>query len=129
MLQYYIKEVLPLEKCIFVLISCSIKSIFMGICCSPNYYEQHERTLFFKVGILGNEKANKAAKKANWIARSYVPLPDTNCILPSKILWSLIWHIQPQQIWDTHTTNKLHFIQPSFGAFKSSTFSRNINQT
>lgn len=40
------------------------------------------------IGILGNEKVDKAATQAKRISWSCIPLSDINCILKSKILGS-----------------------------------------
>ncbi|GBL85214.1 hypothetical protein AVEN_222700-1 [Araneus ventricosus] len=73
------------------------------------------------IGIIGNEKADSAAREARRISWPYVPLPDIDRILKSKIRRS--W----QEIWDAQINNKLHFIQPSLRGFKAFNFNRNIN--
>ncbi|GBN63071.1 hypothetical protein AVEN_116877-1 [Araneus ventricosus] len=73
------------------------------------------------IGIVGNEKADIAAKEARRITWPYVPLPDIDGILRSEV--SRSW----QEIWNTQVNNKLHYIQPSVGGFKPCNFNRNLN--
>ncbi|GBO15180.1 hypothetical protein AVEN_1420-1 [Araneus ventricosus] len=73
------------------------------------------------IGIIGNEKADIAAKEARRITWPYVPLPDIDCILRSKV--SRSW----QEIWNTQTNNTLHFIQSLVGGFKPCNFNRYIS--
>ncbi|GBN66475.1 hypothetical protein AVEN_156343-1, partial [Araneus ventricosus] len=58
------------------------------------------------VGIVGNEAADKAAKLANTITNSTVPLTDFKKYI--KVLLYAKW----QRQWDTETDNKLHSVKP-----------------
>ncbi|GBO26690.1 hypothetical protein AVEN_40052-1, partial [Araneus ventricosus] len=55
------------------------------------------------IGIVGNEKADIAAKEARRITWPYVPLPDIDGILRFEV--SRSW----QEIWNTQVNNKLHY--------------------
>ncbi|GBN98259.1 hypothetical protein AVEN_43838-1 [Araneus ventricosus] len=58
------------------------------------------------VGIVGNEKADKAAKLATAPTNSSIPLTDFTKY--SKLLFYTKW----QRQWDTETDNKLHSVKP-----------------
>ncbi|GBN04952.1 hypothetical protein AVEN_183218-1 [Araneus ventricosus] len=73
------------------------------------------------IRIVGNEKADIAAKEARRIKWPYVPLPDIDGILKSEVSRSR------QEIWNIQVNNKLHYIQPSVGGFKPCNFNRNID--
>ncbi|GBN93821.1 hypothetical protein AVEN_35623-1 [Araneus ventricosus] len=91
-----------------------VESLYVECCEPPLDHRRH-------IGIVGNEKADIAAKEARRITWPYVPLPDIDGILRSEVRRS--W----QEIWNTQVNNKLHYIQPSVGGFTPCNFNRNIN--
>ncbi|GBO18487.1 hypothetical protein AVEN_105336-1 [Araneus ventricosus] len=67
------------------------------------------------VGIVGNEEADKAAKLANTITNSTVPLNDFKKYI--KVLLYAKW----QRQWDTETDIKLHSVKPHVQPWSSLT--------
>ena len=71
------------------------------------------------VGILGNEKADAAAKSA-------LSLPVTRMKLPATGMYPRITKLiglfdEWQEVWDCCTGNKLHAIRPAIGYYKQKT--------
>jgi len=69
------------------------------------------------VGILGNEKADAAAKSA-------LSLPVTRMKLPATDMYSRITKLlfdEWQQVWNCCAGNKLHAIRPTVGGYKQKT--------
>jgi len=68
------------------------------------------------VGILGNEKADAAAKSA-------LSLPVTCMKLPATDMYPRITKLfdEWQEVWDCCAGNKLHAIRPTIGDYKQKT--------
>jgi len=70
------------------------------------------------VGILGNEKADAAAKSALSLPVSRMKLPATGMYPRVTKLIFDEW----QEVWDYCTENKLHAIRPTVGDYKQKTY-------
>ncbi|GBM59571.1 hypothetical protein AVEN_268748-1 [Araneus ventricosus] len=87
-----------------------------------NLLEQGFNILFCWIpghdGIVGNEKADIAAKSANAIMCPFVSVEDISEVLKSK------FHTSWQNLWNAQTNNKLRSILNSVKGFKHCNFNR-----